>query len=119
MHFLEATYVHLWVTRGPPSAQSNTNNAATGGMFVDQGNGMNGMGNGTSNAANLSMLTPLARKVHAHLLSANNTEGYHVQLIASQLGIPTNDIFKAGDELLGAGKIYTTVDDETWAILET
>jgi hypothetical protein len=28
------------------------------------------------------------------------------------------DALTAADELLGQGLIYTTVDDETWAILE-
>jgi replication factor A2 len=32
--------------------------------------------------------------------------------------MPVNEVFKAGDELLGLGVIYTTVDDETWAVLE-
>ena len=47
-----------------------------------------------------------------------NNEGLHVHQIASELGIQPNDVFKAGDELLGDGLIYTTVDDETWAVLE-
>jgi replication factor A2 len=32
--------------------------------------------------------------------------------------VPSNEVFKAGDVLLGEGFIYTTVDDETWAVLE-
>lgn len=47
-----------------------------------------------------------------------NNEGLHVSMIAAQLGMQASDVFKAGDELLGNGAIYTTVDDETWAILE-
>jgi replication factor A2 len=38
--------------------------------------------------------------------------------IASALGVQLNDVFLAGDELLGEGLIYTTVDDKTWAVLE-
>src|ERR1700712_4256032 len=39
MHLLEATYVHLYFTRGPPESIQNGNAQAGGGMFVDQGQG--------------------------------------------------------------------------------
>jgi len=34
------------------------------------------------------------------------------------LGMQVSEVLKAGDELVGHGKIYTTIDDNTWAILE-
>jgi len=67
----------------------------------------------------LPAMSATARRVFNQLQAApQNNEGLHVQNIAAQLGLPANDVFKAGDELLGMGIIYTTVDDETWAVLE-
>lgn len=117
MHLLEATYVHLYVTRGPPESQNGGKGGATGGMFVGQDEGHGANGNGV--AKNLPPMSATARKVFNLLQSApQNNEGLHVQNISSQIGLPSNDVFKAGDELLGLGVIYTTVDDETWAVLE-
>lgn len=120
MHLLEATYVHLFFTRGPPeSLQSGGNgaNGTAGGMFVDQPDGAVGA---TSHAGpDARGMSPRARQVFSLLQNApQNNEGLHVAHIAAQLGLPQNDVFKAGDELLGAGLIYTTVDDETWAVLD-
>lgn len=121
MHLLEATYVHLFFTRGLPTGNAGGSGGGGGGdgggMFVDQGGanagGMGGM------AKQLPPMTPMARKV-LNLLQTTpqNNEGLHVNNIAQQLGVSSNDVFKAGDELLGMGLIYTTVDDETWAVLE-
>jgi hypothetical protein len=45
--------------------------------------------------------------------------GLHVKDIAKKsAGLTVNDVFKAGDVLLGEGLIYTTADNETWAVLE-
>ncbi len=83
-------------------------------MFVDAPGPVNGGG-----LAAGKHMTPMARRVFNHLSSApQNNEGLHAQVIAAQMGLPANDVFKAGDELLGLGVIYTTVDDETWAVLE-
>lgn len=118
MHLLEATYVHLFFTRGPPTgAAGGAGGGDGGGMFVDQGaTNASGMG---AMAKQLPPMTPMARKV-LNLLQTTpqNNEGLHVNNIAQQLSVSSNDVFKAGDELLGMGLIYTTVDDETWAVLE-
>ena len=120
MHLLEATAVHLYFTRGPPES-ANSAVKAEAGMFVDGGygadaNGGANVGLGKKLPANTSAV---GRKVYNYLQNApQNNEGLHVHHIASQLSIPANEVFKAGDELLGNGLIYTTVDDETWAVLE-
>jgi replication factor A2 len=114
-HLLEATAVHLFFTRGSPEQASN-GVKTEGGMFVDGGasNG-DGMKGGKLSAK----ITGLARKVYELLQSEpQNNEGLHVDMIAQKLGVPRNEVFKAGDVLLGEGLIYTTVDDETWAVLE-
>jgi replication factor A2 len=118
LHLLEATYVHLYFTRGPPESLQSGGAAAGGGngMFVDgPGAGAGQMGG----AKQIPSMTPTARKVYMLLQSApQNNEGLHVQMISSKSGIPINEVYKAGDELLSKGLIYTTIDDETWAILE-
>jgi replication factor A2 len=112
MHLLEATYVHLYFTRGPPESLNNSAAAGGDGMFVQQ----DGYSGGNKS---LPHMTPNARKVFQQLQNApQNNEGLHVRHIAAECGMPVNDVFKAGDELLGLGIIYTTVDDETWAVLE-
>jgi len=118
MHLLEATYVHLYFTRGPPESLQPgiARGGDSNGMFVEQ-TGTNGFANG--GGKQLPAMSATARRVFNQLQAApQNNEGLHVQNIAAQLGLPANDVFKAGDELLGMGIIYTTVDDETWAVLE-
>ena len=41
-----------------------------------------------------------------------------MQNISAKLGMPATDVMKAGDELLSAGLIWSTVDELTWAILD-
>jgi replication factor A2 len=114
-HLLEATAVHLYFTRGPPEGAAN-GVKSEGGMFVD-----GGVGNGASAKGGKlpAKISGVGRKVYELLQSEpQNNEGLHVNMIAQKLGVPSNEVFKAGDVLLGEGLIYTTVDDETWAVLE-
>jgi replication factor A2 len=114
-HLLEATAVHLYFTRGPPEGAEN-GVKSEGGMFVDSGLGNSAVAGGKKLPAKI---TGIARKVYELLQSEpQNNEGLHVNNIAQKLGVPSNEVFKAGDVLLGEGFIYTTVDDETWAVLE-
>lgn len=119
-HLLEATYVHLYYTRGPIGA----NGAAADGdsMFVDGGGYNNndaGGGNASQMPSKLSGCTAVGKKMFNFM---NNTpggnEGIHLNIISSSSGMSVRDVLTAADELLGQGLIYTTVDDETWAILE-
>lgn len=117
-HLLEATAIHLYFVRGPPEAITDGGVKAESGtgMFVDS---YDGAANGAAPVKKLpAKMSAGARSVHGLLSSAPQNEGLHVHSIAAQLGMTSNDVFKAGDELLGEGLIYTTVDDETWAVLE-
>ena len=118
-HFLDATAVHLYFTRGPLDAVTGGVKSEGGnGVFVDGYGGANGGAPAADKKLNPRM-SASAKKVFQLLQSTpQSNEGLHVHNIAQQLGIPANDVFKAGDELLGDGLIYTTVDDETWAVLE-
>lgn len=115
-HLLEATAVHLYFTRGPPG---EINPVKGEGMFVGTADAAaNGATNGGPKKL-VDRLSGAGKKVYTLLQNAPQTnEGLHVHNIASQLGMPVSEVFKAGDELLGDGLIYTTADDETWAILE-
>lgn len=110
-HFLEATAVHLFFTRGPP-----------GGAGVKKDTTMGGMDGMDSNAAGqnkaLPHMSPAARRVYNLLHDEpQSNEGLHVQLIAAKLNLPVTDVARAGDELLTMGVIFSTVDEHTWALL--
>lgn len=118
-HLLEATYVHLYMTKGDLSAAGATNGDSNAGngdsMFVDS-YGANG---GGENAAKLGACGPAAKKMYKFLSDTpGSNEGVHLNLITSGTGMTGREVFGAADELLGQGLVYTTVDDETWAILD-
>jgi len=111
-HLLEATAIHLYFTRGPPGG-ANTGAANTNGGAAQGGGAVFGKHDLTGYSA-------LARRVFQYLLETpQSNEGLHQQAIAANLGLESADVLRAGDDLLSAGFIYTTVDDQTWAILET
>ncbi|CZR63456.1 probable replication protein A subunit [Phialocephala subalpina] len=117
MVLLEATAVHLYFVRGPPETPGMKSEGGGQGMFVDSNGG--GAIQNVGGKPMPATLSATGRKVFGLLQShPQNNEGLHVSMIAAQLGLQANDVFKAGDELLGEGMIYTTVDDETWAVLE-
>lgn len=112
-HLLEATALHLFFTRGPPGVNGNNdqNNAAA------QNNQMDG--GATGNRGLPGNLTPRAKAVYDYLRnSPQSNEGQHVQLIASNMGMEVNDVYKAAEELVEAGLTFTTVDESTWAVLD-
>ena len=129
-HMLEATYVHLYFTKGPLGGQGGGANGDDG-MFVDGGNyndnagGNNGNGNGGNGGNTIQShsknagCSQLAKKMFTFMSETHGgNEGVHVNIITSSTGMSVRDALTAADELLGQGLIYTTVDDETWAILE-
>ncbi|KPM35606.1 hypothetical protein AK830_g10974 [Neonectria ditissima] len=117
-HMLEATYVHLYFTKGPLGG--NGANGDGDSMFVDGGNYNNQVGNTSSQVpSKLSGCGPLAKKMFNFMNeSAGGNEGIHLNVITNSTGMSVRDVLTGADELLGQGIIYTTVDDETWAILE-
>lgn len=113
-HLLEATYIHLYFSRGPPeSLQKSGDGGGASGYQSGYGNADQGSGE------SLAGQSANARTVYMTLRKTPQTnEGLHAQDIASRTGLEINQVLKAGDELLAVGKIYTTVDDLTWAILD-
>ena len=109
-HLLEATAVHLFFTRGPPPSKDGQQSTGTA-NGAQAGNEINGRP--------VPNMTPLARRLYNALKETpQSNEGLHVQMLASQLQAGVNDVYKAAEELIGIGLIFTTVDDNTWAILE-
>lgn len=114
-HLLEATYVHLFFTRGGPPGDGGVQQGGGGGgdgggdsMFVDQGDDARYRG-----------YSAKAKKVYDYIQrSGNPTEGIHMQVIAREAGMTIQDVMAGADELQSHGTIYTTMDDETFAILE-
>jgi replication factor A2 len=112
-HLLEATAVHLYITRGPPGG-ANTGAGAAAANGVGQQ-----AGGGNFGAYDLAGYNQIAKRVFQCLReSEQSNEGLHQHDISAKLGIDTADVARAGDDLLAGGLIYTTVDDQTWAILE-
>lgn len=113
-HLLEATVVHLYHTRGPLGATTGSGDAAAnGGQDQQQAAG------GTYGGADLSGYSQAAKRVFKYLSEAPQTnEGLHLTAIATELDLNPGEVAKAGDDLLSGGLIYTTVDDQTWAVLE-
>jgi replication factor A2 len=109
-HLLEATAVHLFFTSGPPTSKDGQQNGGKANS-VAGGNEMV--------SRSMANITPLARRLYNALKETpQSNEGLHVQMLALQLQAGVNDIHKAAEELIGIGWIFTTVDDNTWAILE-
>jgi replication factor A2 len=111
-HLLEATAVHLYFTRGPPGG------ASAGAPGAAAGAGQQAVG-GNFGAYDLSGYSNTAKRVFAHLReSPQSNEGLHQHDISASIGVDSAEVGRAGDDLLAGGLIYTTVDDQTWAILE-
>lgn len=120
-HLLEATVVHLHFTRGPPGGHKNaqTGVEANGMAGIRQQDGYDVQMGGMRGKTMPPGLSASAKKVYQCLHSSPQTnEGLHVQDIAVRLTMNPADVQQAGEELLNAGTIYTTVDDLTWAVLD-
>ncbi|KAI1503870.1 putative replication factor-a protein [Biscogniauxia marginata] len=112
-HLLESTYVHLFFTKGLPDTAGG--GAAAGdddSMFVDGGH----TADADSKTRNYSAK---ARAMYNYLNNAKGNEGTNVHVIGRATGMAIQDVMMAADELLTAGTVYTTIDDETFAILES
>lgn len=116
-HMIESAYVHLYYTRGQPG--QNGAAAAGDSMFVDGAGGGADVGGNAASSSKLSGCSANAKRMHNFMNNApGGNEGIHLNVITNGTGMSVRDVLTAADELLGTGVIYTTVDDETWAILE-
>ena len=116
-HFLQATAIHLFFTRGPPGGASGkedgeyTNGIATNGAVA----------NGSSDYGMDQTLPPMsavARRVFHFLRDEpQSNEGLHVQLISAKMSLPMASVTSALSELHSASLVFSTVDDYTWAYL--
>lgn len=113
-HLLEAAYVHLFFTKGgmdTGGGGGNENFVSGGGddsMFVEN-----------NDAAFLKAASVKAKKMFQYLnQSPDSNEGVNIHVIARDTGMSVQDATAAAEELLGHGKVYTTLDDETFAILQ-
>lgn len=113
-HLLEATAVHLFFTHGPPGGAAAGGNA--GGADAVMG-GADDYSGGQNKA--LASMSLVAKKIYNLLKTEPQDDtGLHMQVIASKLNMPATEVARAGEELLGAGVIFSTMDEQTWAILE-
>ena len=128
-HLLEATYVHLSLTKGAAAGGGGGQQQQGGGdedsMFVDGGYGAGGGGGGGGggagdSAAIQARLSPCSRNARTIFNFLANTpgDGSHLNQVAAGTNLSVREIMAGTEELLGHGIIYTTEDDETWAILD-
>ncbi|KAH7165491.1 hypothetical protein EDB81DRAFT_255180 [Dactylonectria macrodidyma] len=118
-HLLEATYVHLYFSKGPLGGTNGANGEGES-MFVD-GGGYNEQTGGNASQSNnkLSGCSAIAKKIFNFMMnSPSGNEGSHLNVVTNSTGLTVREALSGTDELLGQGLIYTTVDDETWAVLE-
>ncbi|KAK4640419.1 Replication factor A protein 2 [Podospora bellae-mahoneyi] len=126
-HLLESTYVHVCISRGLPGGPwPQKEGVAAGGhgrgdsdsMFIDSGNGYSG--DAAAANARVASCSRQAKSLYQFMQSdPRSIEGINVVDVMAGSGMGKRDVLAAADELLGNGIVYTTVDDETWAILET
>lgn len=130
-HLVEAAYVHLYITKGPPvpgqqAAATTQGQKGQDGesMFVDDAGygaagGNRGGAGGETPQQKLAQCHPNSVKFYNYLANtAGSNEGLHVDMIKTGTGMSLRDTLAAGEELNSCGLVYTTVDDETFAILE-
>jgi len=118
-HLLEATYVHLYFTRGDPSQFTNTDGQQAADGQGQRDGGYGGGDNLAMNGRPLPNVSMNARKVYSVLKNTpQSNEGLHIQTVAASLGLGLQEVTKAGDQLLEHGLIWTTIDESTWAIME-
>jgi replication factor A2 len=100
-HLLEATVVHLFYSRGPPAGPDSKTNGANGNQAPApyKGGGVEG------------------RVYECIRTSVQSNEGLHVSDIAQRLNLDQQQVMAACESLSIEGKIYTTVDEYTWALL--
>ena len=117
-HLLEATAVHLHFSRGPIEAIRQAKGGANGTSY----GGANGASHGATIGglpAAISGASTNAKKVYQCIKEAPQVnEGVHMQEIATRLGMDFDVVARCGEELGNLGAVYTTVDDQTWAILD-
>lgn len=115
MHLLEATAVHLFFERGPPAAAQN----GVGGAHTNGAAATNGTGATLNGARVPPGLSLAAQKVYQCLSAApESNEGLHYHDIAARINMDVATVQDAGPELSAAGLLYSTVDEDTWALLE-
>ena len=117
-HLLEATYCHLLALNGAQNAaHGSTSGVGAGeGMFVDS------VGRGGADDdffQKIASLPPNARKL-CHYLKGNDASdgGVHVNTICQDTGMSLLDFKTAIDQCAMAGHVYSTGDDDHWALLD-
>lgn len=120
-HLLEATAVHLHFTRGPLNQlqQANGGGASHTAGAATNGEASAGQGMGSNSSSALSGCDATAKKVYQVIrASPQFNEGLHVQDLAARAGLQVMQVQKACEDLTNAGLVYTTYDENTYALLQ-
>ncbi|CAK7565697.1 MAG: Replication factor A protein 2 [Sporothrix epigloea] len=123
-HALECTYVHLALTRGAPGGRDGANANAShikgeDGMFVDQDGGGASYGIGGGGGMAGRNMSPNAQKIFNLLRNmSTGSEGVDINVMKSELRLSLDATMAAVQELVDTSIIYSTTDDNTFALLE-
>ncbi|KAL8407876.1 hypothetical protein RB594_006615 [Gaeumannomyces avenae] len=116
-HMLEAAYVHLYFANAKPGAEAGGGGGGEDSMFVDSYGDSHGGGGG--GAAKAKGCSANAQRIFGYMQNqAAGNDGMEAHVISKGIGMPVNTVLAAADELVTQGLIYTTLDDQTWAILD-
>ncbi len=115
-HLLEATYVHLTTIKAAGGGQQQ-GDVGGDSMFVDGGYGAGGASDSAAQQGRLASLSRNSRTIYTFLANSAG-DAQHLNQVAAGTKLSARDIMTSTEELLGHGLIYTTEDDETWAILD-
>ena len=123
-HLLEAVYSHLYfIKKSTGGADVGSGGGGHGGggdgdeMFVDGGYGA-GAGGAVGKVAALGLGKNAHTIVKFLSNTADRTDGMHIQMISEGTGLSIQELQAASDSLLSNGLVYTTRDDETWAVVD-
>ena len=124
-HMLEAAYVHLYFVNAKSGGGAEGAGGGGGGggeesMFVDShGGDSHGGGGGGGVPPKVGECSANAQRIFKYMQNqAASNDGLEAHVISKGMGIPVNTVLAGADELVGQGVIYTTIDDQTWAVLE-
>jgi len=115
-HFLETIFAHLYNTKGPQNHQGIKNENMAQHHQQQQSNG--GGQNAYHDQNNENSFTPIQEHIMHILSNCTSEHGLHIKSIAQQIGGAASfkEVKSAIDWLFAEGHIYSSKDDEHFAI---
>jgi len=115
-HLLDATLIHLQLTRGPPPDPSGDVATSAYGTHGRRGSdvAMGGTARAAQGPANqmLADASPDAKLIYNVIRTmSDSAEGIHYNVIMNKTRLPMPTVSAIVEQLLGLGAVYTTLDE--------